>query len=188
MTEATADKYGVQRTARLTGATESQLRYWNRIGLVPSDGGGIPGKRRWYSFADLVVLRAVVSLKNSGCSIQRIRRLWQYPQAVGVAPPVADRSCECGHSTVKAADNGIPLELIPTLRNAAALGIPRTEDLDGDLKKGQAIFLECSPTRWKKHPATASGSPTKSPTGSQPNATSYNSPPPAKQGLPPCRL
>ncbi len=136
----TADKYGLAQTARLTGATPAQLRYWNRIGLVLYAGGGKPGKRCWYTFPDLVVLRAVVGLKASGCSIQRITRLWKYLQTLNVDPP--EQRCACGHSATPPTSNGIRPALLPALRKAAALGIPRSEDLAGDVAKGQAIFVE----------------------------------------------
>ena len=118
----TADKYGTRQTKRLTRATDAQLRYWNQIGLVPATGGGKPGNRRWYTFDDLVVLRAVVGLKDSGCSLQRIRRLCRYLHTVTYG--------------------GLRPDLLPALRNAAVLGVPRTEDLAGDLAKGQAMFVE----------------------------------------------
>jgi DNA-binding transcriptional MerR regulator len=40
--------------------------------------GGRPGKRRLYSFRDLVALRVVRSLLDNGMSVQRVRRAWDY--------------------------------------------------------------------------------------------------------------
>jgi DNA-binding transcriptional MerR regulator len=57
------------------------LRYWDRVKLVePSiqSTGGRPGKRRLYSFRDLVALRVVRSLLDNGMSVQRVRRAWGY--------------------------------------------------------------------------------------------------------------
>ena len=40
--------------------------------------GGRPGRRRLYSFRDLIALRVVKSLLDNGMSIQRVRRAWDY--------------------------------------------------------------------------------------------------------------
>ncbi|HEX6310030.1 MAG TPA: helix-turn-helix domain-containing protein [Acidimicrobiia bacterium] len=63
--------YSAAQAARLTGCTEAQLRSWGRVGLVaPRDGR--------YSFRDLVALRVVASLLDSGLSLVRIRRALRY--------------------------------------------------------------------------------------------------------------
>lgn len=70
-----------QQACRLTACTPHQLRYWDRVGLVePSlqTTGGRPGKRRLYTFRDLVALRVVKSLLDNGMSVQRVRRAWDY--------------------------------------------------------------------------------------------------------------
>src|SRR5687768_17193937 len=59
--------YTAAQAARLTGCTPSQLRHWNRRGLlVPtgSDGG--------YEFRDLVAARVVRSLLDTGLPSQRV--------------------------------------------------------------------------------------------------------------------
>jgi DNA-binding transcriptional MerR regulator len=40
--------------------------------------GGRPGRRRLYTFRDLVALRVVKSLLDNGMSVQRVRRAWDY--------------------------------------------------------------------------------------------------------------
>ncbi|WKZ83014.1 MAG: MerR family transcriptional regulator [Acidimicrobiia bacterium] len=75
------EAFSAQQACRLTGCTAHQLRYWDRVGLVvPSlqGTGGRPGKRRLYSFRDLVALRVVRSLLDNGMSVQRVRRAWDY--------------------------------------------------------------------------------------------------------------
>ncbi|MGQ0806007.1 MAG: helix-turn-helix domain-containing protein [Actinomycetota bacterium] len=63
--------YTAAQAARLTGCTEAQLRYWRRIRLVrPQD--------RRYSFRDLVALRIVRSLLESGLPLARIQRALRY--------------------------------------------------------------------------------------------------------------
>lgn len=73
--------FTAQQASRLTGCTQHQLRYWDRVDLVkPSiqSTGGRPGVRRLYNFRDLVALRVVRSLLDNGMSVQRVRRAWDY--------------------------------------------------------------------------------------------------------------
>lgn len=73
--------FTAQQACRLTRCTPHQLRYWDRVDLVrPSiqQTGGRPGRRRLYSFRDLVALRVVRSLLDNGMSVQRVRRAWDY--------------------------------------------------------------------------------------------------------------
>jgi DNA-binding transcriptional MerR regulator len=75
------DGFSAQQASKLTGCTQHQLRYWDRVDLVrPSiqGTGGRPGVRRLYSFRDLVALRVVRSLLDNGMSVQRVRRAWDY--------------------------------------------------------------------------------------------------------------
>jgi DNA-binding transcriptional MerR regulator len=75
------DGFTAQQASQLTGCTQHQLRYWDRVDLIrPSiqSTGGRPGVRRLYSFRDLVALRVVRSLLDNGMSVQRVRRAWDY--------------------------------------------------------------------------------------------------------------
>lgn len=53
----------------------SQVRYWDRIGLVSPSSTVTPGR---YRFEDLVALRMVCSLLDAGLPLQRIRRAAEY--------------------------------------------------------------------------------------------------------------
>ncbi len=56
---------------RITGATARQLDYWYWSGfLKPSN---ITGRKRQYSFVDVVRIVAVMRLKEAGLSLQAIR-------------------------------------------------------------------------------------------------------------------
>lgn len=73
--------FTAQQASNLTLCTAHQLRYWDKVNLVePSvqSTGGRPGRRRLYSFRDLVALRVVKSLLDNGMSVQRVRRAWDY--------------------------------------------------------------------------------------------------------------
>lgn len=70
--------YTAAQSARLSGCTVSQLRYWARTGLVVAtdDGGG-------YAFRDLVALRVVRSLLDAGLSSSRVRAAVQWVHESG---------------------------------------------------------------------------------------------------------
>ncbi|HBZ55033.1 MAG TPA: hypothetical protein DEO88_06475 [Syntrophobacteraceae bacterium] len=62
--------YPTRMVQKLTGASLNQLKYWVRTGLVcPAR----EGKCFFYSFKEIVKLRVLVSLKNKGLSLQRVR-------------------------------------------------------------------------------------------------------------------
>jgi tetratricopeptide (TPR) repeat protein len=68
-----SDTYSCKDVGRLLDITEGRLRYWDRSGfLSPS---GYQGRRRRYTFQDLVGLRSAKILLDSGVSLQRTRRL-----------------------------------------------------------------------------------------------------------------
>lgn len=67
-----ADSYTASEVASLFGVTTSRLRYWDRTGfLAPS---GRRGRRRCYTFQDLIGLRAAKALLDAGVPLQRVRR------------------------------------------------------------------------------------------------------------------
>ncbi len=75
------DGFTAQQASRLTSCTAHQLRYWDKVNLVKpavQSTDGRPGRRRLYSFRDLVALRVVKSLLDNGMSVQRVRRAWDY--------------------------------------------------------------------------------------------------------------
>lgn len=78
--------FTAQQASTLTGCTPHQLRYWDQVKLIQPSvqrTGGRPGRRRLYSFRDLVALRVIKSLLDNGMSIQRIRRAWDYLRRTG---------------------------------------------------------------------------------------------------------
>jgi DNA-binding transcriptional MerR regulator len=74
------------QACQLTSCTPHQLRYWDKVGLVEPSiqaTNGRPGRRRIYSFRDLIGLRVVKSMLDNGLSIQRVRRAWDYLRRTG---------------------------------------------------------------------------------------------------------
>src|SRR5947199_5731354 len=72
--------YRVPEVCRVVGISYRQVDYWARTGLVrPSvrDAGG-SGTQRLYSFEDLLQLRVVKTLLDTGISLQQIRKAIEY--------------------------------------------------------------------------------------------------------------
>jgi len=68
--------YRVPDVCRIVGISYRQLDYWARTGLVrPSlrDAQG-SGTQRLYSFQDLVTLKVIKKLIDTGVSLQRVRK------------------------------------------------------------------------------------------------------------------
>ena len=68
--------FRVPEVCKIVRITYRQLDYWARTGLVtPSvrDASG-SGSQRLYSFQDLVTLRVIKSLLDTGVSLQRVRK------------------------------------------------------------------------------------------------------------------
>jgi tetratricopeptide (TPR) repeat protein len=67
-----ADLYSATDVARLFGVTSSRLRYWDRTEFLSPSGRR--GRRRYYTFQDLIGLRAAKSLLDAGLPLQRVRK------------------------------------------------------------------------------------------------------------------
>lgn len=64
--------YNQKEIARLIAISESQIRYWDRIGLIPPRERH--GGQLWFDFKGLVALRAVKGLRDQGVSFRQIKR------------------------------------------------------------------------------------------------------------------
>jgi tetratricopeptide (TPR) repeat protein len=66
------DLYSATDVARLFNLAASRLRYWDRTGFLSPTGRR--GRRRCYTFQDLVGVRAAKTLIDAGVPLQRVRR------------------------------------------------------------------------------------------------------------------
>jgi DNA-binding transcriptional MerR regulator len=76
--------YRVPEVCKIVGITYRQLDYWARTDLVtPSvrDAKG-SGSQRLYSFQDLVTLRVIRNLLDTGVSLQRVRKAVEHLNAM----------------------------------------------------------------------------------------------------------
>ena len=80
--------YRVPEVCRIVGISYRQLDYWARTELVtPSvrDAHG-SGSQRLYSFQDLVSLRVIKKLLDTGVSLQRVRKAVEHLQSMKRRP------------------------------------------------------------------------------------------------------
>ena len=67
-----AEGFNTGLAMRITGASARQLDYWSWSGFLQPSGN--TGRRRNYSFEDIVRIVAVMRLKEAGLSLQGIRK------------------------------------------------------------------------------------------------------------------
>jgi tetratricopeptide (TPR) repeat protein len=66
------DVYSVRDVARLFGLSSSRLRYWERSGFIKRSVQ--IGRQRFYSFEDLIGIRAAKELLQEGIALQSVRK------------------------------------------------------------------------------------------------------------------
>jgi len=74
--------YSGKATSEIVGITYRQLDYWARTDLIrPSllDAAG-SGSRRQYSYRDLVELKVIKNLLDSGIRLEQVREIFNYLQ------------------------------------------------------------------------------------------------------------
>ena len=120
--------YGVREVQRVVGVTYRQLDYWARTGLVvPSvqDAEG-SGTQRLYSFQDILKLRIIKSLLDTGVTLQKIRKATDFLTGMKQTP----------HGTTLISDG----------RRVYAEASP--DFLLDLLAKGQGVFAISIDTQW----------------------------------------
>ena len=72
--------FRISEVSRVVGATQNQLVYWDKTGLVKPSVRSASGRgsRRLYSIEDIFELKILVKLLNSSLSLQRIRSSFQF--------------------------------------------------------------------------------------------------------------
>ena len=80
MSEMNEQGYSSKRTAEIAGITYRQLDYWARRDIVrPSlTRASGSGSRRLYSYRDLLELRVIKTLIDSGIKLQQVRKALDY--------------------------------------------------------------------------------------------------------------
>jgi len=108
--------YSGKRTAEIVGISYRQLDYWARTDLLRpslSDATG-SGSRRRYSYRDLLELKVIKSLLDSGIKLEQVRNVFSYvKERLGEDVTTANLVIQ-GTSSVLAGDGD---ELVDVLRN-----------------------------------------------------------------------
>ena len=75
MSSSVLDLFTVAQTAKITGLTVAMLNYLCRAGIAVPTQPSIPGRgrKRLYSFGDIVFLKAVARLLDAGISVKRLK-------------------------------------------------------------------------------------------------------------------
>jgi DNA-binding transcriptional MerR regulator len=112
--------YRVPDVCRWVGITYRQLDYWARTGLVsPSirEAGG-SGTQRLYSFQDMLQLRIIKKLLDTGISLQQIRRAIEHLR-----------------------DTRQPLHGVTLMSDGASIyALESPEEIVDVLRRGQGVF------------------------------------------------
>jgi DNA-binding transcriptional MerR regulator len=125
-----AEGYRVPEVCRVVGISYRQLDYWARTGLVTPSvrAAGGSGTQRLYSFHDLVQLKVIKKLSDTGVSLQRVRKAIVYLR-----------------QHMKTAPSGITL-----MSDGARIYACETEDEIIDLlKQGQGVFAIAVDKVWE---------------------------------------
>ncbi|MFP4355964.1 MAG: MerR family transcriptional regulator [Phycisphaerae bacterium] len=82
MIDITSESFSTTQASRLTGVKAATLHYWDKQRIVrpsvrPAEG---KGSRRYYSYSDLLAIKAVKSMRDSDLSMQLIRKAIGYLQ------------------------------------------------------------------------------------------------------------
>jgi DNA-binding transcriptional MerR regulator len=129
--------YRVPEVCKVVGITYRQLDYWARTGLVrPSvrDAGG-SGTQRLYSFQDLLQLRVIKKLLDTGVSLQQIRRAVEYLKEMKEAPHGVTLMSD-GSRIYQAATPEAVIDLLSQGQGVFAIAVDKVwTDLEGSLAK-----------------------------------------------------
>ncbi len=132
--------YRVPDVCRIVGISYRQLDYWARTELVtPSvrDAHG-SGTQRLYSFQDLVSLRVIKSLLDTGVSLQRVRKAVEYLQEMD-RPPHGVTLMSDGKGVYEAHSPEAVIDLLNKGQGVFAIALDKVwDDLEGTLGKRKA--------------------------------------------------
>jgi len=125
----TKEAFNARQVSELTGITRKQAIYWDKSGLVKPSVAPAAGRgsRRLYSYADIVALKAVKSMRDGGLSLQKIRRCVLYLRSH--MPDVSQ-----------------PLTFCSLIAAGETIYLLQDEDtmVDTVRKQGQRVFLQLS--------------------------------------------
>jgi DNA-binding transcriptional MerR regulator len=127
--------------AKLVGISYRQLDYWARTGLVtPSvhDAGG-SGTQREYSFQDIVLLRAIKNLLDTGINLQRIRKAIDFLRHHLKEPPQGLTLLSDGNKVYASTSTDEVIDLLQKGQGVFAIAVDKVwSDVEGSVRKQTA--------------------------------------------------
>lgn len=148
----TLDQFSEQEVVRIVGVAESQLAYWQKLGLVcPRTRAG----RKSYGFGDLISLRTIKQLTDQRVPASRLRRAVEAltRQLEGIEAPLAELRILSDGRSIIVQHNGRRLEPLSgqlllsfetreLAEKVRPLPMPRAEEW-----LSRALALEANPAR-----------------------------------------
>jgi DNA-binding transcriptional MerR regulator len=118
------------------GITPRQLDYWAKTGLVEpsvSDGDG-SASRRLYSFRDILILKVIKRLLDTGISLQQIRAAVQHLREHGASDLAQVTLMSDGVSVYEATSTKEVVDLLESGQGVFGIALGRvTHEVEGDL-------------------------------------------------------
>jgi DNA-binding transcriptional MerR regulator len=131
--------YAAPEVCKIVGITYRQLDYWARTELVtPSirDASG-SGTQRLYSFQDLVTLRVIKNLLDTGVSLQRVRTAVEHLQAMD-RPVTEVTLMSDGRGVYEAHSPEAVIDLLRSGQGVFAIAVDRVwDDVANSLQKSK---------------------------------------------------
>lgn len=164
--------YSIRDVARILAVQESRLRYWTQVGFV---GPTLrKGGRFYYTFADLVAVKAAKDLLAAGLSLQRVRKNLECLKKAlpnDTQPATKLRVCSDGETIVALhediafqptngqvvmafalptlAERAAEILALPTPATAAASPAAPGEDAVPQLVRSEATEANCDATAYR---------------------------------------
>ena len=124
--------------AKIVGISYRQLDYWARTGLVtPSvkDAGG-SGTQREYSFQDIVLLRAIKNLLDTGVNLQRIRKAIEFLRDHLKKPPAGLTLLSDGNKIYACESPTEVMDLLQRGQGVFGIAVDKVwSDVEGSVRK-----------------------------------------------------
>lgn len=149
--------YRGKAVCEVVGITYRQLDYWARTGLVEPTVRQATGSgsQRLYSFDDIVALRVVRRLLDTGVSLQRVRAAVEQLRSSGRSPAEVTLVAD-GSSIYALDDDAQVIDLLKRGQGVLAIALgPVVEQLKGDIATFPAERAAPAPDRVAEPAATA---------------------------------
>jgi DNA-binding transcriptional MerR regulator len=141
------DGFSGKAAAQIVGITYRQLDYWARTDLVRptlADANG-SGSRRSYSYRDLLELKLIKTMLDSGIKLEAVRDAFSYLRTNLGEDIAAARLVIAGSSAVLVRDDAEMIEVVNGLHGQGVLNLNLVM-LDGLRGELDAAVLELRPT------------------------------------------